>query len=92
MTLYVSNLAEATTREELAAAFTQHGKVRSVTMPGDRMKSGRAAGPNRGYCFVVMPDKVQARAAVTALHQKSLGGQAVSVQVARPRWTPSYPS
>lgn len=91
MTLYVSNLSEATTREQLAAAFTKHGDVASVTMPGDRMKNGRAAGPNRGYCFVVMPDMAQARAAMAALDQQPLNGQAVSVRVARPRRTPVYP-
>jgi RNA recognition motif-containing protein len=92
MTFYVSNLSMETTREHVLAAFKKHGEVASVSIPAERMKDGNASGPHRGYGFVVMDDNDQARAAMAALDQKVLGGQALSVRVARPRWTPVYPN
>ncbi|HVR83439.1 MAG TPA: RNA-binding protein [Planctomycetota bacterium] len=92
MTFYVSNLSTDTTREHLLEAFKKHGEVASVSIPAERMKDGKSSGPHRGYGFVVMNDNDQARAAMAALDQQALCGQALSVQVARPRWTPVYPS
>jgi len=92
MTFYVSNLAMGTTREQLLEAFKKYGGVSSVSIPAERMRDGKSFGPHRGYGFVVMEDHDQARAAMAALDQQSLGGQALSVQVARPRATPEYPS
>jgi len=92
MTFYVSNLSPDTTREELLQAFRAHGEVASVSLPGDRMKGGRSIGVHRGYGFVVMPEDVDARAALQAIEGKPFHGLALSVRVARPRWTPSYVS
>jgi RNA recognition motif-containing protein len=92
MTFYVSNLSTGTTREQLLEAFRKHGTVESVSIPAEGVKGGKPSGPNRGYGFVVMPDNDQARAAMKALDKQALQGQALSVQVARPRWSPSYPS
>jgi RNA recognition motif-containing protein len=92
MTFYVSNLSMDTTREHLIEAFKKHGKVASVSLPAERMKDGKPSGPHRGYGFVVMDDHDQARAAMAALDQQALRGQALSVRIARPRWTPVYPS
>jgi RNA recognition motif-containing protein len=85
MNLYVGNLATGTTVKALRDAFEPHGKVRDVTLPSTGMCQGEATGSHRGYAFVAMPDKAQAMAAVAALHQSPLGGQAVTVQAARSR-------
>ena len=92
MTFYVSNLSTGTTREQLLEAFKKHGAVASVSIPAERLAGGKPSGPNRGYGFVVMKNNTQARAAMKALDKQALQGQAMSVQVARPGWTPSYPS
>lgn len=84
MKLHVGNLAAGTTVKALRDAFSPHGTVGAVTLPSSGMRQGEATGTHRGYAFVVMPDKAQALAAVAALHQRPLGGQAVSVQPARP--------
>jgi RNA recognition motif-containing protein len=90
MTLYVSNVAPETTREELHKAFQAHGEVESVTLPGDRMKGGVPSGPHRGYGFVMMRDRVEAQAALKAMDRASFHGRAISVRVANPKWTPTY--
>ena len=90
MTLYVSNLASETTREELHKAFQGHGEVESVTLPGDRMKGGVPSGAHRGYGFVTMRDRVEAQAAIQAMDGTSFHGRAMSVRVANPQWTPTY--
>ena len=92
MTFYVSNLSPQTTREELLQAFRAHGKVASLSLPGERMKHRRSQGGHRGYGFVVMRDREEAQAALQAMEGKPLHGQPLSVRAARPRWTPSYPS
>jgi RNA recognition motif-containing protein len=88
MTLYVSNLASETTREELLKAFQAHGEVESVTLPAD--KGGVASGARRGYGFVVMRDRTEARAALKGMDGISFHGRAISVRVANPKWTPTY--
>jgi len=92
MTFYVSNLAVETTREELLEAFRAHGEVASVSLPADGMKGGRAQGARRGYGFVVMRNRVEGPAALAALNGRPFHGRAISVQVARPKRTPHYPS
>ena len=92
MNFYVSNLSPETTREELLQAFKAHGRVASVSLPGERMKGGQPAGVHRGFAFVKMPDKEEARAALKAIEGKPLHGKALSVKQAHPRWTPTYVS
>jgi len=92
MTFYVSNLSPEATREELLEAFRAHGEVASVSLPAERMQGGRASGVRRGYGFVVMRDRNEARAALKAISGKQVRGLAVSVRVAHARWTPTYPS
>lgn len=90
MTFYVGNLSPETTRDELLQAFGAHGEVASVSLPGERMKEGRSLGLHRGFGFVVMRSREEARAALQALEGKSLHGLPLSVRVARPRRTPVY--
>ena len=87
MNIYIGNLSPETTREELLKAFRAHGEVSSMSLPAEKMKDGRAIGTGRGYGFVVMPDKIQARAALAALNLKEIRGRAMSVQVANPDQT-----
>ena len=45
----------------------------------------RATGKPRGFGFVTMSTDEEAQAALTALNGKSVGGRALTVNVARPR-------
>ena len=85
MIMHVGNLAAGLTAKTLREAFEPHGKVDAVTLPSTGMLQGEATGSHRGYAFVTMPDKVQAVAAVAALHERPLGGQAITVRRARAR-------
>lgn len=92
MTFYVGNLSPDTTRDELLEAFRPHGRVVSVSVPGDRMKGDPASKAERGYAFVVMRDRSEGRAAASALDGRVLHGMPISVRVARPKRTPHYVS
>ena len=81
--MHVGNLATGTTVKAVRDAFETHGRVSVVALPSAGMRRGQATGPHRGYAFVTMPNKAQAVAAVAALHQRPLGGQAVTVRMAR---------
>ena len=85
MIMHVGNLAPGTTVKALREAFKPHGKVSAVTLPSTGMHEGEATGTHRGYAFITMPDKAQAVAAVAALHERPLGGQAITVRRARAR-------
>jgi cold-inducible RNA-binding protein len=80
MKLYVGNLSFETTENDLQDLFEQHGKVGEVSLMMDRM-----TGKSRGFAFVTMNDDTEAKAALTALNGKEVGGRALNVNEARPR-------
>ena len=80
MRIFVSNLAWATTEDELSQLFEPYGIVESVRIITDR-DTGRA----RGFGFVEMPHIAEAKAAIDGLHGTSLGGRQLTVTEARER-------
>ena len=92
MTFHVGNLSPETTREDLHEAFRAHGAVGSVRFPAERMKGGSSSGAHRGYAFVVMRNKAEGSAALSALDGRPLHGKPMSVRIAIPRRTPHYVS
>ena len=80
MQIFVSNLAWATTEDELRQLFEPYGIVESVRIITDR-ETGRA----RGFGFVEMPHIAAAHAAIDGLNGASLGERTLTVQEARPR-------
>ncbi len=80
MKLYVGNLSFETTENDLQDLFEQHGKVGEVSLMMDRM-----TGKSRGFAFVTMNDDTEAKAAMSALNGKEVGGRALNVNEARPR-------
>ena len=79
MKIFVGNLSFQATQDSLRALFAPHGEVGEVTIVTDR-----ATGKPRGFGFVVMADKDQAQAAITALNGFELDGRALNVNEARP--------
>jgi RNA recognition motif-containing protein len=80
MNIYVGNLAEDVTDEDLRTFFAAQGQVASASVVKDRL-----SGRSRGFGFVEMPVEAEGQAAINALNGKELKGSAVTVNVARPR-------
>ena len=76
--LYVGNLAPHTTATDVEDAFSQFGRVLSVTFAEDR-KSGR----HRAFAYVEMEDGESA--AIAGLNRKDLHGQPLTVCSAVPK-------
>ncbi len=78
--LYVGNLSFDTTENDLQDLFAAYGPVSEVNLITDRM-----SGRSRGFGFVTMGTPEGAQAAIQALAGKEVGGQALTVNEARPR-------
>ena len=78
--LFVGNLSYNTTENDLQDAFAAHGTVVEANLMVDRM-SGRP----RGFGFITMSSPEEAEKAISAMNGASLGGRAITVNVARPR-------
>jgi RNA recognition motif-containing protein len=78
-TLYVGNLAWATTEDALQRAFAQHAEVLSV-----RIITDRETGRSRGFGFVEVSDE-SADQAIAAMNGYVLDGRPLNVNEAKPR-------
>jgi cold-inducible RNA-binding protein len=72
--IYVGNLSPRTTGETLKAAFTPFGAVAAVNII-----------TGRGFGFVEMSNDAEGVSAISALNGKSLDGNALTVNEARPK-------
>lgn len=78
--LFVGNLSFETTENDLQDAFAAYGSVTETNLMMDRMTNRP-----RGFAFVTMSTPEEAQAAITGLHNRDLGGRALTVNVAKPR-------
>ncbi|HTI69250.1 MAG TPA: RNA-binding protein [Candidatus Limnocylindria bacterium] len=78
--LFVGNLSFDMTENDLQDAFAAFGTVTEANMMTDRV-----TGRPRGFGFVTMSSGEEAQKALTALNGKSIGGRALTVNIARPR-------
>ncbi len=80
MNIYVGNLADETTEEELNEAFGTFGQVSTAKIITDKF-----TGASRGFGFVEMPTKAEAESAISGLNGTKLNSQILTVNEARPR-------
>ena len=80
MKLFVGNLSNEVTEEDLRLALEQFGQVESATIIKDR-DSGRS----KGFGFVEMASKAEGQSAIDGLNGKELKGKALNVNEARPK-------
>ncbi len=80
MNIYVGNLSGDVSDEDLRQAFEAFGQIASVTVIKDKF-----SGRSRGFGFVEMPSKDEAKSAIEGLNGKDLKGQILNVKEARPR-------
>ena len=80
MNIYVGNLSQEATEEDLRQAFEAFGQVTSVKIITDKY-----TGDPRGFGFVEMPNSREAQSAISGLDGKDLKGRTLKVNEARPR-------
>ena len=79
MKLHIGNLSPSTTESELKELITPFGAASSVEIVKDR------DGLSKGFGFAEFADDAQARAVITGLDGKEIGGKTVKIGEARPR-------
>lgn len=80
MNIYVGNLSREVTEDDLREAFGAFGQVESVAIVKDKY-----SGQSRGFGFIEIASKAEARAAIGALDLQQLKGRAMTVNEARPQ-------
>lgn len=80
MNIYVGNLPQTATEDDLREAFEEFGQVSSVKIITDKY-----TGESRGFGFIEMPNFAEANSAIAKLDGKDLKGRNIKVNKARPR-------
>jgi RNA recognition motif-containing protein len=79
MNIYISNLDQKITEQELTTLFNQYGEVTSAEVVIDVF-----TGQSRGFAYVEMPD-ADAQKAIEQLNKSQLNNLAISVEAAKPK-------
>ena len=80
MNIYVGNIAQDVSEEELTNLFTEYGKVSSAKILRDMFTQ-----ESRGFGFVEMPAQADGQKAIEELNTQELKGKKLVVNEARPR-------
>jgi len=83
MKVFVGNLSDETTEDNLRQAFERFGQVGSVTIVRDVV-----TGKSRGFGFLIMPSMNEARNAIEKMNGKDLKGQKINAEKARTKRKP----
>ncbi len=78
--LYVGNLPDSATEQDLSDKFTACGTVDSVKLITDR-----DTGRTRGFGFIEMASDAEAQAAIDSLNGSDYEGRPMKVNEARPQ-------
>ena len=80
MNIYVGNLSQQATEQDLEALFKEFGAVSSVKIIRDMF-----SGESKGFAFVEMNDKAGGTKAIEALNTQDVKGKKIVVNEARPK-------
>jgi RNA recognition motif-containing protein len=80
MNIYVGNLSNEASDNDLREAFESFGQVVSATIIKDKYSN-----QSKGFGFVEMPSKSEAQAAIEGLNGADFKGKILNVNEARPR-------
>lgn len=80
MNIYIGNLSQEVTDEDLREAFEAFGEVASAKVIKDNF-----SGASRGFGFVEMPNNSEADSAMKALNGEELKKSRLKISEARPR-------
>jgi len=78
--LYVGNLPDSATEQDLSDKFATFGTVESAKLITDR-----DTGRSRGFGFIEMASDAEAHAAIESLDGTDYDGQPIKVNEARPQ-------
>jgi RNA recognition motif-containing protein len=78
--IYVGNLSQSATEDDIRQAFAQHGEVSTVNIVKDR-----DTGRPRGFAFVEMRNGTEAANAIKQLNLFEIAGRSITVNEARPK-------
>jgi len=76
--LYVGNLSDSATEQDLSDKFAAYGTVKSVKLITDR-----DTGRSRGFGFIKMASEAEAYAAIDSLNGTDYDGRPMKVNEAR---------
>lgn len=79
MKLYVGNLPNSLTEEDLTSEFKEYGEIHSLKIITDR-----ETGRSRGFGFIEMSDS-DAKKAIQGLNDTDLQGRTINVNEAKER-------
>ena len=79
MKLLIRNLSRTTTENELRTLFETFGAVQSCNLVLDKK-----SGLSKGFAFIEMPRRGDAKAAVISLNHKEIDNNTVRVKYAEP--------
>jgi len=78
MNIYVGNLSDDVTEDDLRESFSAFGQIRTINIVKDKV-----SGVSRGFGFVTMPVTNEAQKAIQEMNGKDLKGQPVKVEEGR---------
>ncbi len=78
--LYVGNLPDSATEQDLSDKFAAYGTVKSVKLITDH-----DTGRTRGFGFIEMVSEAEAQAAIDSLNGSDYDGRPMKVNEARPQ-------
>ncbi|MCX6572889.1 MAG: RNA-binding protein [Candidatus Aminicenantes bacterium] len=80
MNIYVGNLSNTVSENDLRDAFQAFGEVSKAAVIKDKF-----SGESRGFGFVEMPKKEEADKAISMMNGRDLKGRSAKVNEAKPR-------
>lgn len=80
MNIFVGNINDRTTEDEIWSLFDPFGVVYSINVAYDKY-----SGRSKGFAFVEMPDDSNAVQAIKQLNNSVVAGQTIVVYEARPK-------
>jgi RNA recognition motif-containing protein len=78
--LYVGNMAQQTTEQDLRTMFSEAGTVGSVNVITDRQ-----TGKSKGFAFVTMSNQAEAEKAISLFNAKDVNDHVLKVNISQPR-------
>ena len=78
--LYIGNMSNETTEQDLRTMFSEAGTVGSVNVVMDRQ-----TGKPKGFAFVMMGSQAEAEKAISLFDTKEVNSRPLKVNISQPR-------